>query len=72
MLDDEGIGDSLLHSIETGFGAQLTSYSMGTGPPSPTLSGQGLKLTTYFHLMLWLNMCEVMSSLPHTSSRCAA
>jgi hypothetical protein len=50
----------LLHNIETGCGAYLAFYPVGTGRWGK--SGRDLKRTTHFHLMLRLRGVELSST----------
>jgi hypothetical protein len=49
----------------SGSGAFLPSYPMGTGAPSIGVSGRGVKLTTYFHIVLRLRVGRDISPVPN-------
>jgi hypothetical protein len=52
---------SLHQSVQTGYGAHLALYFMGTGVPS-----RGVNLTTHFHLVQRLRMSGAIPTLhPH-------
>jgi hypothetical protein len=44
---------------QTGSGAHIASYPMGTGAFPREQSGRGVKLTTHLHLMSRLRMLEL-------------
>jgi hypothetical protein len=63
----QGKERSLLHSAETGSGAQPASYSMCIGNPFPVREGsRGVKLTTHLHPIPRLKMRGAMPPLLHT------
>jgi hypothetical protein len=50
---------SLLHSVQTGSGAQPASHPMGTRDLSPRVKGRCVKLTTHLHLVPRSRMVEL-------------
>jgi hypothetical protein len=59
---------SLHHRVQTGSGAHLASYPMGTGAFSLWQSGRDVKLTTHLHLVPRSRMRGAIPPLPNTSS----
>jgi hypothetical protein len=55
---------SLLHIIQTGSIAHLTSYTVGTGGFFVELRGRSMKLTTDFHLVLGLRTEDLYLDSP--------
>jgi hypothetical protein len=56
-LDGRGRIFSLVHSIHTGSGVHLSSYTVGT--LNPGKSSRGVKLFIHLHLMSSLKMVEL-------------